>query len=139
MAVVFVKEIPGASVSGATHWVNDRPILQLSFKYKKDDQILFSFFHEAAHILKHGKRLYFIETGEKDGDELEQEANRFASEFLIPPQFNTELRRLRGRVDIVAFASRLGIAPGIVVGRLQHDDLLHQGYLDYLKVTIDPN
>ncbi len=52
VAVVFIKEIPGASVSGATHWASkDKAILQLSLKYKKDDQILFSFFHEAVTFL----------------------------------------------------------------------------------------
>lgn len=54
VAVVFTKEIQGASVSGATRWLTkDKALIQLSLKYKTDDQLLFTFFHEAGHILLH--------------------------------------------------------------------------------------
>ena len=44
--------------------------------------------------------------------------------MLIPPEARRELAALRGRDAIVAFATRHGIAPGIVVGRLQHDRVI---------------
>ena len=140
VAVVFIKEIPGASVSGATQWVSkDKAILQLSLKYKKDDQILFSFFHEAAHILKHGKKLVFVDTGDMEKDDLEREADQFAGEILIPPQFNAELSRMLprcSRVNVLAFARKIKIAPGVVVGRLQHKGM-DPRFLNDLKVTIE--
>jgi plasmid maintenance system antidote protein VapI len=140
VAVVFVKEIPGASVSGATHWANkDKAILQLSLKYKRDDQILFSFFHEAAHILKHGKKLVFVDTLEASSDELEKEANAFAREILIPSQFNAEISRLWPRCsrrDVLSLATRARIAPGVVVGRLQYEGM-DKRFLNDLKVVIE--
>lgn len=140
VAVVFVKEIPGASVSGATHWANkDKAILQLSLKYKKDDQILFSFFHEAAHILKHGKKLVFVDTGAATDDELEKEANQFSRDILIPPQYSAEIAKMRqrcSRVDVISFARRLRIAPGVIVGRLQYEGM-DRRFLNDLKVTIE--
>ena len=56
VAVVFVPSIPKTGVSGATRWLNkDKAIIQLSLRYKTDDHLWFTFFHEAGHILLHGK------------------------------------------------------------------------------------
>ena len=140
VAVVFIKEIPGASVSGATNWASkDKAILQLSLKYKKDDQILFSFFHEAAHILKHSKKLVFVDTGAASDDVLEKEANQFARDILIPPQYSAEIAKMRlrcSRVDAISFARKVRIAPGVVVGRLQYEGM-DRRFLNDLKVTIE--
>jgi hypothetical protein len=140
VAVVFVKEIPGASVSGATHWaIKDKAILQLSLKYKKVDQVLFSFFHEAAHILKHGKKTVFVDTGESSKDDLEKEADQFARDMLIPPQYSGELARMWprcSRADVVSFAKKVRIAPGVVVGRLQYEGM-DRRLLNDLKETIE--
>ncbi|MBT7190681.1 MAG: ImmA/IrrE family metallo-endopeptidase [Anaerolineae bacterium] len=124
VAVVFVPQLPKARISGVTRWLTpNKAMIQVSLRYKTDDQLWFSFFHEAGHILKHGKRDIFIE-GNGIEDKKEEEANHFASEFLIPA---TEYHRFTSRTtyyskaEIAAFAENLGIAPGIVVGRLQHD------------------
>lgn len=53
--------------------------------------------------------------------DLEDEANRFAADFLIPPDKTSRLKQLVTDGDVEAFAEEIGIAPGIVVGRLQHD------------------
>ena len=127
VAVVVTQDIPGAGVYGATRWLSQtKALLQLSLHYKSDDQFWFSFFHEAAHILLHRKREVFLIGAEPESDE-ERQAHAFAADTLIPPQ---EWRRFISqaqpptRAAIVDFAERLGIAPGIVVGRLQHEGLL---------------
>src|SRR5690606_19950370 len=95
-----------------------------------EDFLWFTFFHEAAHILKHGKKDVFIEAPEGTADaatkKKEEEANAFAADFLIPREAHRELIRLKPftSAKIGRFADRLGIAPGIVVGRLQHDKLI---------------
>ena len=53
----------------------------------------------------------------------ERKADQFARSFLIPPDRADELRRLRSAADVKAFAASVGIHPGIVVGRLQHEGL----------------
>lgn len=126
VAVVFVPELPKTGVSSATRWVTkDKALIQLSLRYKTDDQLWFTFFHEAAHILKHGKKELFLEGKGMDGEQ-EREANEFAGNWLIPPRkFREFLKRPRlGRTDILAFADELSTAPGIVLGRLQH----HNGF-----------
>jgi len=127
VAVVFVPEIKGARCSGATRWTGGRPIVQLSLRHRSDDHLWFTFFHELGHILLHGRRDVFVEDGAPLTPEFaakEDEANRFAREILIPPKFDAELPRLKSIVAMRAFADRIGIAPGIVVGRLQKDRII---------------
>ena len=56
----------------------------------------------------------------------EQEANQFAQEFLIPfSEYQAFLENNDlSQTAIKQFAEKLGIAPGIVVGRLQHDKVI---------------
>lgn len=137
VAFVVVPEIPGAAVSGVAKWLSkDRALIQLSLKYKTDDQFWFSFFHEACHILFHGKRDVFLENGHDTESEEEREANAFARDILIPPHHSSRLPYLKSRATIRAFAGSIGIAPGIVVGRLQHDGLLSPKFCNDLKVKL---
>lgn len=137
VAVVFVKEIPGASVSGATKWLSkDKAVIMLTLKYKTDDHIWFTFFHEAAHILLHGRKLVFIEDDTATDDTLEWEADRAARNALIPASRAEELPQLKGRPKILAFAKSVRVSPGIVVGRLQRDGLLSHKFCNNLKVKL---
>lgn len=123
VAVVFVPEVKGCRISGATWWASSgKAVIALSDRYKKDDFFWFTFFHEAAHILLHSKKETFVDDG-TDEDIVEEEANRFAEDFLVPKEHRPALSSLSSEADVVAFANRLGIAPGIVVGRLQHEGL----------------
>ena len=133
VAVVLVPEIPSAGVSGVTKWVTkDKAILLLSLKYKTDDQFWFSFFHEACHILKH-KKIIFYENGHSKDAPDEREANLFASSILIPPQYVDKLRLSKTRAEIVRFAQMLNVPTGIVVGRLQHDKIIPPTHFYDLK------
>ena len=142
VALVFVPELPATRAYGATRWLTPtKAMLQLSLRGRKDDFLWFTFFHESAHILKHGKRDVFIEAKDGTSDEetrrKEHEANTFASEFLIPKHKLAAFRQY-GRLSaqsIERFATELGIAPGIVVGRLQHEGLLPYTHLNGLKQT----
>lgn len=141
VAFVLVRELPRTSTSGAARWLTpQKALIQLSLRYKSDDQLWFSFFHEAGHILLHGKKGMFLDLqgSKKDADKNkdESEANAFAAEILIPRR---ELRKFLEEetldaVSIRRFARKLGIAPGIVIGRLQHDGMLSFATpLNYLK------
>lgn len=136
VAVVFVPELPKTGVSGATRWNGDKALIQLSLRYKSNDQLWFTFFHEAGHILKHGRKAIFIEGKGLDGEQ-EAEADAFARDKLIPPAtYRHFLSDWDGRslAPIEHFADDIGIAPGIVVGRLQHEGKLLPGIGNKLKV-----
>lgn len=135
VAVVLVKEIPRAGVSGATKWLGkDKAMILLSLKYKSDDQFWFSCFHEIRHVIAHSKKETFIEGAHRKDSPEEQDADAFARDILIPPEFSGELPFLKSKDAIRAFARRVGIAPGIVVGRLHHDRFLPPSYCVDLKV-----
>lgn len=139
VAVTFVPQLPKSRVSGATRWLSaTKAMIQLSLRYRTDDHLWFTFFHEAAHILLHGKKLVFLETGQHEGD-LEAEANEWASEFLIPSSEFEELAERSGysKQGLIDLAERLGIAPGIVVGRLQHEELLPYSHCNELKQRLE--
>jgi HTH-type transcriptional regulator/antitoxin HigA len=115
--------------------------VQLSLRYKTDDQFWFTLFHELAHVLLHGKKEVWIED-EVPGDAsvedpLEQEANRFAAEVLIPRQHDRQLRTLRSLSAVRAFADELGLAPGIVVGRLHRDGIIRYEVGQHLKRRLE--
>jgi len=138
VAVAFVPELPKTRVSGATRWLTPtKALIQLSLRYKTDDHLWFSFFHEAGHILKHGKRDIFIEgTSLKMDKTKEDEANIFAADYLIPKReyLSFTSRHTFSKANIREFASQIQISPGIVVGRLQHDKLLPMTHCNDLKV-----
>ena len=146
VAVVWVPEMTHTGISGCARWLTERKaLIGLTLRYKTDDQIWFTFFHEVAHILLHRKRHSFIlDNAEKDLSDStvdpqmqrdEEEASRFAADTLIPPDALLEF--IRGGVftsdSICGFADALNIAPGIVVGRLQREGMLRYGQGNALK------
>jgi len=136
VAFVLVPAIPGCGTYGATRWLSKgKAILVLSNLRKSDDQFWFSFFHEAGHILLHSKDETFIEGCESIQEAKEAEADRFARKILIPKDIWDEFV-LAGKFyegDILNFSRRAGIAPGIVVGFLQHDGLIKKEWHNRLK------
>jgi len=139
VAVVFVPELPGTRAHGATRWLGSaKALIQLSLRYKSDDQLWFSFFHEAGHILLHGKQDVFVEGA--GGDPVkEKQANRFAERWLIPED-QLQLFMHSGQRSIRAiegFAREMGIAPGIIVGRLQHEGHLPRNHCNHLKRSLE--
>ena len=141
VAIVFVPDISGTRVYGATRWLNsNKSLIQLSLRGKTDDHLWFTFFHEAGHILLHGKRDVFIEAIDEDrrgmmNIDKEKEADSFAQEFLISPNEYRAFRQ-KGQFSgsaICQFAQRIGIVPGIVVGRLQHDKVIPFSQRNSLK------
>lgn len=144
VTLALVPAIPRAHVSGVARWLSpSRPLIQLSLYGKTNDRFWFTFFHEAAHILLHGtsaqdRKAVFLD--DPDGGEsenaLEHEANRWAADFLIPPADARELPMLKTRTSVLAFANRLSIHPGIVVGRLQHEGIVpYASPLNALKAS----
>jgi hypothetical protein len=141
VAVVFVKQLPRTRTSGAARWLTaTKAMIQLSLRYKWNDQIWFTFFHEAAHLLLHGKRLIFLDEDKPGSSTVEKEANEFAAQTLISEEEIQRFLSLSGRItkaQIRTFSYELGIAPGIVVGRLQHDKRLPYRQCNDLKVQYD--
>ncbi len=141
VAVVIVPELPKTHVFGFTRWLTQRKaLLQLSLRYKTNDMLWFTFFHEAAHILLHGKQKSFAECGVENPKE--QEANQWAADFLISKQdwqrFLQSIQSHPSARAIQSFAEKIGVADGIVLGRLQHrEKRIPKNRFNHLKRKLD--
>jgi len=136
VVLIGVREIPHAPLSGAARWLySDRPLVQISLRYRTDDQIWFAIFHEAGHVIEHAHRLVFLDTGDEDTDDLEAQANAFARQWLVPSDlYNAFVAQRRFDPEAIrAFAKQAEVPPGVVVGLLQHDQHLPPSRLNSLK------
>ena len=139
VALALVPPLPGTALSGAAWWLSPRKaVIQLTARHKSDDHLWFTFFHEAAHVLLHSKKGIFVDEANGDDAALEAEANEWASNVLIPKQAWQHLVDAAPRSAHVvrAFADEQGIAPGIVVGMLQHKGVVPWTHLNGLKVRL---
>ncbi|MEX2170582.1 MAG: ImmA/IrrE family metallo-endopeptidase [Pirellulales bacterium] len=129
--LVIVEGFPKSKVDGVAFWLdNHSPVIALSLRSERIDGFWFTLCHELAHIVNGDKSPLDTKlvgsdrqpTSEKP--EMEQIADRWASEFLVPTNeidsFILRVRPLYSKVRINQFANRLGIHPGIIVGQLQH-------------------
>ena len=136
VAVVFAPPPKNCPMSGATKWLSaNKALLLLSLRHKTNDHLWFAFFHEMAHIIKHKKQL-FLENANKDflqDSQLEEEADIFAANTLIPEKYNTHLVTLKSQESIIRFAKKIGVAPGIVVGSMQYKKIITWDRYNKLK------
>ena len=139
--MALVPALSKTSVRGSTRWLGpNRALLQMSDRYSRADLFWFTFFHEAGHILKHGKRNVFLELERgRENNEKEQEADRFAADLLIPASSYRKIEQDTpySRVKIESWSERLGVAPCIIVGRLRHEKRLPETHLAELLTPID--
>lgn len=137
VVLALVPSLPRAHVSGLARWLNPhKALIQLSLYGKTNDSFWFTFFHEAAHILLHNKHCIFLDEcdgAKNQSSDQEREADQWSRAFLIPSSHETELALLRSRSSVIAFAQKLRIHPGIVVGRLQYDQVLAWNCMNDLK------
>lgn len=119
--VVHTPCLPGATLHGSTRWVGDNPVIQLSNRYQRNDIFWFTFFHEAGHILKHGKKALFIEGLEytDEAKEKEKEADEIAIEYTLTYQQEAELRANLplNKDSILFFANEFNTHPACIIGR----------------------
>ena len=145
VAVVFVRRPKACSVFGAAEWLAaDRALIAVSDRYATADQLWFTLLHEAAHLLLHSKKRPHVDDAETGSENVEErEANTFAAERLVPrAAWEAFLDGLHGRrpslLDVNRLADAQHVAPGVVVGRLQHERRIpYASPLRSFKVSFD--
>ena len=129
---IVIEPFKGSKVDGVCFWLNkSSPAIAISLRFDRIDNFWFTLKHELRHLANRDSLdntpvidIDLLSDNGNDDDPVEKRANEEASEFLVPqaelkhfiartsPLYSTE--RVRG------FAHRIGVHPGIVVGRLQH-------------------
>lgn len=122
--VVHTPCIHKAPISGSTRWLNDTPLIQLTDRYNRNDSFWFTFFHEAGHILLHGKKDIFLENLDYSDKDLikEREADAFAVKWTLTEDEEAKIlaATLLSKGAIGDFAKKFTTHPAIIIGRLQH-------------------
>lgn len=137
VALVIQPHLPKTYAHGAVFWVGDKAVLVVTIRGKWADIFWFTLFHEIGHLVLHGKKAILEEDSRDDPEfnRLEEEADNFASSTLIDPdKFQRFIRKNNfSGVEVAAFAHSIGLHPGIVVGRLQHDRFIPPTHLHGLR------
>ncbi|MBK5242789.1 HigA family addiction module antitoxin [Clostridium sp.] len=126
IALVLVHSLSKTYIQGATIWKNDKAILALTVRGKKADIFWFTFFHELAHLIHHGKKEIHINY-ENDHDKQEDEADSISRSYLISEkQYSNFIKNYpyTDKYTIVKYAKEIEISPCILIGRLLHDELI---------------
>lgn len=126
--VVYTPCLPKAPITGSARWLKDTPLIQLTGRYNRNDSFWFTFFHEAGHILLHGKKDVFleeIEYSDKD-NQKEQEADAFAIKWTLTEEQEEEIIAAAPLTEgmIRLFAEEFNTHPALIIGRLQHKKLV---------------
>lgn len=135
IAFVVSRAFNGCRARGVMKFLSPtKAMVLLSYRHLTDDQFWFSVFHELAHLLLHAEEKTIIDDWEDSVTAKELEADRFASETLIPPEFHGELHSLHDARSIIRFARRIGVSRGIVVGQMQYRGIFGHENFNHLKV-----
>ncbi|MCQ2105973.1 MAG: HigA family addiction module antitoxin [Fibrobacter sp.] len=84
MKILYVQNFKSAPIHGMARWYRDIPVIQLHDRFKDHKAFWFTFFHELAHIILHGKKDIFIKNmyhGNKNPLK-DEEANMFAQKCM---------------------------------------------------------
>lgn len=140
VSFVLLPHLKNAGVNGAVKWLSeDRVVLAMNNRGLNADKFWFSLFHEIRHVLQQKIKTVFISSSVEEmtdiNNALEQDADNFANNYLIPPAAFKKFAPTRFTSDneIVKFAKSIGIHPGIVAGRLQHEGIIPQNRCSKLK------
>ncbi len=135
VAVTVVRAPTGCRASGAARFITTRKaLIILSFRHLTDDHFWFTFFHEAGHLLLHKRETIFIDGLEDSVSILENEANTFAQDTLIPRNDLNRLANIKlNTMGIVRFAKDVGVSPGIVIGQMQNSGQISHDRLNGYK------
>lgn len=128
---VVVEVLPGSKIDGACLWLKEQPVIAVSARLDRIDNFWFVLRHEIEHVIQeHGKDTAMVldEDLSQSADSLQVDEERLANEAAA--QFGVDDLELDGYMNrvnpyffardrVTGFAGRLGVHPGIVVGRLQ--------------------
>lgn len=130
IALVFLPNIGGTFLHGATFYDKDKIVIGLTVRGRDADKFWFSLFHEIGHVV-----LGHINNHESTSEREEKSADEFSRDTLIP-KTDYDLFVNEGKFSkesVLKFSNIVGIDVGITVGRLQKDGYIKYSQLNGLK------
>ncbi len=129
--LVLLEHLPKTKIDGVMIWLDENsPVIALSLRMDRVDNFWFTLLHELSHVRHHDEgTVNTVDTDitavDAEGlNEVELRANAEAADGLVPTKniqsFIARKKPYFYRKDVLGFAGRMGVHPGIVVGQLQH-------------------
>ena len=130
IALVFLPHLQGSFLQGASFMDGNKVVVGLTARGRDADKFWFSLFHELAHIV-----LGHVGQSGGTSDEDEKAADKWAGDTLIMADDFKVFRCERDYFEsnVIRFAKQQGVAPGIVVGRMQREGMIPYNALNGLK------
>jgi HTH-type transcriptional regulator/antitoxin HigA len=127
IVLIIERNIPGMEVDGAAFLVESIPVIGLTLRRDAIDNFWFTLMHEFAHVILHYRTGlasgFFDDVEHVEVDEFEEEANKFASDLLVPEELwsRSPARIAKTSSPIENLAKQLNISPAILYGRIRFE------------------
>jgi HTH-type transcriptional regulator / antitoxin HigA len=146
---IIVEGLPNAKIDGVCLWLDtESPVIAMSTRLDRIDNFWFVLWHELAHVMnkdgKDGPPVIDVElegeraSGAETANVSRQEAraNSYAADKCIPADelvsFTARRNNFFSERDILYFADRMKVHPGIVIGHIHNRTGKYQLLRKYL-------
>ena len=129
--LVTEPHLPKTYLDGAALRLSDgKPVIGLTLRHDRLDNFWFTLMHELAHVglhLEKGQDELFVDEfnfSQTESDSLEQEANDYASEALIPHHLwdSNDARLTESPLDAYHLSQEAGVHLAVVAGRIRYEN-----------------
>lgn len=129
IAFAIVEKVEKASIDGFSFRTNGIPAIVITCRMAKIDNLAFVIMHELGHHLLHitDDDTYFINCDGDEQTEIENEANNFATEALIPTDIWSNMPAMKItnlyviQKECTKWALKHHLNKWIVLGRISHE------------------
>lgn len=135
---LMIDKLEKTPIDGYSFWSNNNPVIALTLRHNRVDNLAFTILHEIGHIALHlrdNREIKFLDLTKIEETKIEKEANLYAQESLIPLIcWNDLLKNYTPLNDelIYQFSNKYRINPAIILGRA----CFEMGYYG-IKTNID--
>lgn len=137
----IVPHLGKTYLDGAAFYLEGRPVVALTLRYKRIDNFWFTLMHELGHIVAGHKGSYLDNIYNLEVSQEETEANQLATDWLLEPKaladFISKTDPYFSAAKIQDFSKLQNRHAGIVVGRLQREEAIPYQNLKKFLVNID--
>jgi HTH-type transcriptional regulator / antitoxin HigA len=139
IVAIVEPQIQGLKLDGGAFLLGRTPVVGLTLRHDRIDNFWYTLLHEIAHVFLHynsGLEVGFLDdqTNTDELDELEREADTFASSALVHPERwrQSSVRIAKSASQVESFAKQLKIHPAIVFGKIRRERNDYRIFSDFV-------
>ena len=140
--IIVYSKLPKVPLSGSTRWLTIHRYTATA-RYQAKRQLLVYLLPPIGHIILHGKKYISLENVDfaAADPKKEEEANQFAIKHTFTHEQEKEVLQKQPLYenDIIEFAKKFNTHPAMIIGRLQHDNIIHYSIGRQFMEPIDLN